>query len=87
MNGSRKLRGKVQAEGQARGEERGRKRRQTLCALWERPSRSVSSSGGMFCDAAPLILSLLRVICQEILMGSFTDSRKAALMAKVIRLC
>ena len=34
--------------------------------------------------AAPVSLSLLQFICRRVLMGSFTDSHKAALMAKVI---
>lgn len=34
--------------------------------------------------AAPVSLSLLQVIGRRVLMGSFTDSRKAALTAKVI---
>lgn len=85
MNGSRKLRGRAQAEGQAGGKEEGGTEDSVLygdalpavCALVRR----------LLCDAAPPELSLLQVVGQEILTGSFTDSRKAALMAKVIRLC
>lgn len=41
-------------------------------------------SVGRDARAAPVSLSLLQVICRRVLMGSFTDSHKAALMAKVI---
>lgn len=87
MNGSRKLRGRAQAEGQAGGKEEGGTEERLSVLYGDALPAVCARVRRLLCDAAPPELSLLQVVGQEILTGSFTDSRKAALMAKVIRLC